>query len=281
MAANPKKTTSRRSILSAAILLGLVLVWELICQIFNVPGYVLPAPSAILRALISEFPELLYHSQVTLAETLIGLLLALLLGSAIAMGMNLWPLFRQVMHPLMVVTQSVPVIVLAPILMIWLGFGIAPKILTVVLMCFYPITMSFLSGLESVGKEHLDLLASFGASTWQVYRYGRIPAAITELFSGLRVAATYGISGALVGEWLSSQRGLGYYMLRANEAYALNRVFASVVMVVLWSVLLNSSIAFLRWLSLPGEGYLARKAHGRRQTRWQAAVIQPTSPRGK
>lgn len=261
-----------RQLISASIIVALILLWELLCRLFAIPAYVLPAPSAILRALIAERAALWYHSQVTLAETLLGLLLALLLGIVIALGMNRWSLFRQVMHPLMVITQSVPVIVLAPVLIIWLGFGIAPKILTVILMCFYPITMSFLSGLEGVPAEQLLLLDSFGASTWQIYRFGRIPAAISELFSGLRIAATYGISGALVGEWLASQRGLGYYMLRANEAYALNRVFASVVVVVIWSILLNFSIALLRWLCLPGEGYLARRLRQWRQRNWQSSA---------
>lgn len=161
---------------------------------------------------------------------------------------SLWtpsPPLRQVVYPILVVTQTVPMIVLAPILIIYLGFGLAPKILTVVLMCFFPIAVSFTDGMAQLEPEYLHLARSFGASRWTAYRLVKIPAAVPSLISGLKVAATYSVSGAVVGEWIGAQKGLGYYLLRVKNGYMLDKVFACVLVIIFLSLCMNLAL----WLA--------------------------------
>lgn len=188
---------------------------------------------------------MMQHAAVTLFETAIGLLIAVALALLIAIFMDAAPLLHSTVYPLLVVTQTVPVIVLAPIFILYFGFGMVPKVLTVILMCFFPITISFADGMAQIDPRKIDLLRSMGAPKWQQYRLAKIPAALPSLFSGLKVAATYSISGAVVGEWLSSNAGLGYYMLRVKNGYMLDKVFACVLMIVLLSLLMNLLVRLL------------------------------------
>ncbi len=220
-------------------ILGLLLVWEGLIFLTQTPSYLLPAPSAIVLAFWENLPTLLLHAKTTLVETLLGLVLATAFGMGIALWMDACPLLRQAIYPLLVATQTIPVIVLAPIFIIYLGFGIAPKVLTVVLMCFFPITISFADALGKQDMRHIHLLQSLGAKPVQIYRFVKIPSALPAFFSGLQVSATYSISGAVVGEWLSSDSGLGYYMLRVKNGYMLDKVFASVLMIGLLSFLMT------------------------------------------
>lgn len=255
---NTFRARLQRALPAVIVLIAILALWEIITRVAEVPSYVLPAPSRVFRALLIDSEALLRHSRVTLFETVTGLLLAAVIGIFLAVIMDLSDLVRRAIWPLLVITQSVPVIALAPIFMIYLGFGIAPKILTVVLMCFFPIAVSFAEGLNEVHPAGQALLTSFGANRLQIYTFSRIPAALPSLFSGLRVAATYAMSGALVGEWLSAEEGLGYYMLRVNNAFQLDRVFASIIVVIIWGLLLNFGVALIRALIEPGTGLIWR-----------------------
>lgn len=255
----------RRILPALFVLIIIIIIWEALVRILGVPGYVLPPPSRVLQALQTDSEALLRHSRITLYETAVGLLIATAVGLVLAVLMDVSDLVKRALWPLLVVTQSIPVIALAPILMIYLGFGIAPKILIVVLMCFFPIAVSFSEGLSEVNPDGQSLLASFGASRFQLYTFSRIPAALPSFFSGLRVSATYAMSGALVGEWLSSESGLGYYMLRVNNAFQLDRVFASIVVVIIWSLLLNFAVALLKVLIEPGTGLISILRRKRKQ----------------
>ena len=226
-------------------------IWELCVHVFDISLYILPAPSTIVASMIESFDVLWMHSMVTLQEALIGLALATLFAVVIAILMDLSNAFKHSIFPHLVVTQTVPVMVLSPLFSIWLGFGMAPKILMVILMCFFPIAISFCDALQQVDQKQLNLLKSFGASKWQLYTYVKIPAAATALFSGLKVAATYCIGGAIVGEWISASAGLGYYMIRVKNGYMLDKVFACVVVIILWSLLLHFAISLLEWIIFP------------------------------
>lgn len=260
----------KRSLIIAASLVLLLVVWEAACVWGEVPGYILPAPSKIVAALVEDFPILMQHSTITLAESVLGMLISTALAVFLALFMDLNDTLREVFQALMVVTQCIPALVLAPLLMIWLGFGLAPKVVVVVLMCFYPITVNFASGLQAIDGESLELLESFSASTAQIYRLAKIPAALPYLFSGLRVAATYSISAAVIGEWLSSKAGLGYYMIRVSKAYQLDKVFASLFLIIFWSLAMNLLMLLLRKIFEPGKGWLAQlrrnKQEGKLQT---------------
>lgn len=238
-------------------LLLVLAVWEGCVHVFDIDLYILPAPSNIIQALFANRDILWMHSLVTLQEAVIGLLIATLLAIVIAIGMDLSQLFKHSIFPHLVVTQTVPVMVLGPLFSIWLGFGMAPKILMVIFMCFFPVAIAFC---DALGNEHqISLLKSFGAKKWQIYAYVKIPAASTALFSGLKVAATYCIGGAIVGEWLSASAGLGYYMIRVKNGYMLDKVFACVVVIIALSLLLHGAVVLLEAVLFP----YARKKRGK------------------
>ena len=221
---------------------AVAIIWEFCVRFFQIPLYLLPAPTDIIEALIENRDVLFSHALVTLTEAVIGIVIALIFAILTAIGMDLSRTFRNSIYPHLVVTQTVPVMVLAPLFSIWLGFGIAPKVMIVIFMCYFPITVSFADGLAQVNQKQINLLKSFQASTFQIYTMVKIPAALSSLFSGLKVAATYCIGGAIVGEWISSSAGLGYYMLRVKNGYMLDKVFASVIVVILLSLLFNACV---------------------------------------
>lgn len=239
-----------RNITPALFLVFILAIWEVSVRINDVPAYLLPAPSRIFLTLINNFGVLLDHSRTSLLETLAGLGIALVIGVVLAVLMDIHTLIRQALYPLLVVSQSVPAIVLAPIFLVYFGFGWTPKILTVVLMCFFPIVVNIADGMAEVSPGQIHLLRSFGAKPYQIYLHGKIPAALPTLFSGLRVAATYGLSGAIVGEWLSSSHGLGYYLLRVKNANRMDLVFATVLVLILWSLALNGLVVIIERLLL-------------------------------
>jgi ABC-type nitrate/sulfonate/bicarbonate transport system permease component len=227
-----------------------MLLWEAVVDWRDIPKYVLPAPEAILAAFFQDAPVLLHHSLVTLKETTIGLLLAVFIAVLTAILMDAFKKFREAIYPLLVVSQTIPVIVLAPLFIIYLGFGSAPKILTVVLICYFPIVVNFLDGMRQTDIRLVNLVRSFGANPFQIYTWVKIPMALPSFFSGFKVAATYSIMGAVVGEWLSSDSGLGYYMLRVKNGYQLDRVFATILTIMLLSLLMNGLVRLLGSLFL-------------------------------
>lgn len=233
------------------VVIALLALWEICVRAFNVPLYVLPGPIDVLSALADNFSTLLSHALVTSSEAVLGMLIALALGLLLGVLMDAFPVVRRCLYPILVVTQTVPMIVLAPILIIYLGFGMAPKILTVVLMCFFPVAVNFTDGMSQVGEGYVNLVRSYGASRAQIYALVKLPAALPPLFSGLRVAATYSISGAVVGEWIGSQSGLGYYLLRVKESYMLDKVFACVVVIIILSLLMNGIVRLCQYIFLP------------------------------
>lgn len=240
----------------AAVIIGLLLIWEGAVRLFQIPLYVLPSPLQVMKALAEESGTLAGHAVITVAEALIGIGISLALAVFLGIVMDCFPLVRQGIYPILVVTQTVPMIVMAPILIIYMGFGIGPKILTVVLMCFFPVAVSFSDGLAQVDQEYVNLVRSYGASRWKAYGLVKIPASIPSLLSGLKVAATYSISGAVVGEWIGAQRGLGYYLLRVKNSYMLDRVFACVVVIIFLSLCMNGLIRLYQYRVLP---YLRKK----------------------
>lgn len=235
----------------ALVILGLLVLWELAVRIMKIPLYVLPAPSDMIRTFVGEFPTLAYHGAVTVMEALVGMGISFVVGIVIGILIDAMPTFKKCIYPILVVTQTVPVIVLAPIFIIYMGFGYAPKILTVVLMCFFPIVISFSDGLGEMEEGYLNLVRTYGGSRAQVYRLVKIPAAMISLLSGLKVAATYSISGAVVGEWIASQSGLGYYLIRAKNGYMLDKVFACVLMIILLSLMMNGMVKLFGYAVQP------------------------------
>lgn len=232
---------------------ALLLFWELAVWAAEIPLYVLPAPSDTIKTLVQEFPVLLRHAGITVMEALTGMGISVVIGIVMGILIDAMPTFKKCIYPILVVSQTVPVIVLAPIFIIYMGFGYGPKILTVVLMCFFPIVVSFSDGLGQMDAGYLNLVRTYGGSRLQLYRIVKIPSAMISLLSGLKVAATYSISGAVVGEWIASQSGLGYYLIRAKNGYMLDKVFACVVVIILLSLLMNGLVKLFGRVFAPGK----------------------------
>ena len=237
--------------LPGILIAALLAVWEACVHGFAIPLYVLPAPTQVVSAFFAELPILARHALVSMAEACLGMGIALALSLLLGILMDAFPTFKRSIYPLLVVTQTVPMLVLAPIFIIYMGFGLAPKILTVTLMCFFPIVVSFADGMAQVHDGYIHLLRAYGASRMQIYTMAKIPASLPSLLSGLKVAATYSVSGAVVGEWIASKEGLGYYLLRVKNNYMLDRVFACVVVIILLSLAMNGFIRAAQHILTP------------------------------
>ena len=241
----------RKRIAPVLLITLLIAVWELVVRVKDIPLYVLPAPSQVVGSLVTDWSVLAGHAGVTMMEALAGMAIALVLAVTLGIAMDAFPAVKSGLYPVLVVTQTVPMIVLAPILIIYLGFGLTPKILTVVLMCFFPVVVSFTDAMGQMDEEYVHLVRSFGAGRWEAYRLVKIPAAVPGLVSGLKVAATYSISGAVVGEWIGAQSGLGYYLLRVKNSYMLDKVFACVLVIVALSLCMNGAIRLYQMFAMP------------------------------
>lgn len=240
-----------RRVMPLLVFVFVIILWQVYVQVFDISLYILPSPVKIVQALIENFHVLMHHSFVTLEESLLGLVISTIFAVLISIGMDLSKTFKMSIYPYLIVTQTVPVMVLGPLFSIWFGFDLLPKVLIVIFMCFFPIAISFTDALSQVNEKEINLLRSFGANLFQIYRIVKIPSGAIGLFSGLKVAATYCVGGAIVGEWLSSSAGLGYYMLRVKNGYMLDKVFACVIMIIFWSILLNGIVSLLEKVLFP------------------------------
>jgi ABC-type nitrate/sulfonate/bicarbonate transport system permease component len=222
----------------SALLLGLVVLWELWVTVRDTPAYRLPAPSAIWSAFVDGLDVLPEHVRATAFEAVVGLVVGAAAGIAIAVLVHSIPLVRRVLYPLLVGSQTVPMVVLAPLLVLWFGFGYTPKVVVVALIVFFPVAISTAAGLESADRDLADLVRSMGATRAQVMRHVLAPAAVPAFFSGLRIAAAYAVAGAVVGEWVGAEHGLGVYITRSQASFRVDQVFVAVALVALLSLVL-------------------------------------------
>jgi ABC-type nitrate/sulfonate/bicarbonate transport system permease component len=234
-------------------ILAILVLWELVVNLGVVERYILPSPTDIVIALIANWADIMMHTWVTFFEGMTGLLAAVFLSLIMAIVMDQFPVVKKAIYPVLVISQTVPIIVIAPLLAMWFGFGIAPKIFVVVLVCFFPITVNLIEGLQSVDGELINLVRSMGAAKSQIFAKIKFPSALPYFFSGLKIAATYSIMGAVIGEWLGGKAGLGVYMLRARHAFALDLVFASILVIVILSIILFYGIAGIQRALMPWE----------------------------
>lgn len=240
-------------------LLALLAIWEAAVAIFAIPGYLLPPPSAVFVALWQNLPSYMPHLWATLGEALLGLAIAVVLGVAIALLMHICKPLDRALAPLLVITQTIPILTVAPLLVVYLGFGILPKVFTVVLMCFFPITVSLRDSMRQMDSGYIWLLRSMGAKRLTIIREAELPFAAAGFVAGLKVSVTYAMTGAIVGEWLGSESGLGYLLIRAKNAYMLDRVFAILLLIVVASLLLFGMASVIERLLLPHRAALKKR----------------------
>lgn len=241
----------RDRLLPTLLLILATVLWELLTRALTIPRWVLPPPSGILLALVRDYRLLAQHLVVTLEEVALGLVFSIVLAVLLALGIVSSRVIERSVYPLVVASQAIPIIALAPLLLIWFGYGLTPKVIVVVLICFFPIAVNLVDGLRGFDPELVDLVRSLGASRWQTLRVVRIPAALPPFFSGLRVAAAVSVIGALIGEWVGSAAGLGYVMIRAASQFHTDRVFAAVFVSAFVSIGLFWSVSLLERVTLP------------------------------
>jgi putative hydroxymethylpyrimidine transport system permease protein len=231
------------------LLIALVLGgWEALARLGHVENYLLPAPSEVAQARVDDRSLLLSDAWVTSREVLVGFGLAIAVGVGIAIVLHLSPLLRRAFYPLVVASQAVPVVVIAPILVIWFGFGIAPKLIVIALICFFPIVVNTLDGLGSVEPAQVKMLRTVGASRTDVFRVLELPSALPYLFSGAKVAAAVAVIGAVFGELVGSDAGLGHAIQVGTAQLLTARVFAAVLILSLMAIALFALVSAVeRW----------------------------------
>ena len=234
-----------------AFQLLILFIWQITVDMWKIPQYIMPSPKDIINALVNIFPSITEHIYVTLYEAMVGLVISILFALILAILMDNVKLIKKCIYPIVVVSQTIPIIALAPLFIIWFGFGILPKIIVVVLVCFFPILVSLIDGLESVDMDRVNLLKTMGASKFQIFTMVKLPSSTVNFFSGLRIAATYSIMGAIIGEWLGGDKGLGVYMIRVKNSYALDKVFAVIIIIVALSMALFGVLYLLQYLLTP------------------------------
>lgn len=221
---------------------GLLAIWQLLVLLTQVPPYILPGPIPVAEAFIEHTPTLLKHLATTFTEIVLGLLIGTLLGASCALSMIASPFLKRWMLPVLVISQAVPVFALAPILVLWFGYGMASKIAMAVLIIFFPVTASFYQGMRHTNPDLLELARIMGARPVTILRYIVIPSALPAFASGLRVATAVAPIGAIVGEWVGSSSGLGFYMLHANARMQVDVMFAALALLAAVSLLLYFSV---------------------------------------
>ena len=247
-----KKYPNITSKIPPVIAIAVILVcWQMVCVLHIVPSYMLPSPVAVVKALFTDMPTILFHAKFTLLESFYGLLIGIILAFLFATLMDRFRTLDQAFYPILIITQTIPTIAIAPILVLWMGFGMAPKITLVVITTFFPITIGLLDGYKSVDQDAIRLLQAMGANRFQIFRHVKFPFALPQLFSGLKISASYAVVGAVVSEWLGGFNGLGVYMTRVKKAYAFNKMFAVIIFIVVISLFLLFVVNLIRYFVMP------------------------------
>lgn len=240
-------------VVGPAILLTLgVLIWEIAVRLRDTPTWFLPAPSRIASTLWHERSLLADNAWVTLQEVVVGFAIAVILGVGLAILINASQLLEWTIYPLVIASQAIPLIALAPLLLVWFGYGAGPKITITALIAFFPIVVGTVDGLRSADRETLDLLRTFGADRWTRFRMVRVPSALPSFFSGAKIGVSVAVIGAVFGEYVGADAGLGYLMNISAPKLQTSLVFAAIVVLAVMAVLLFAIVALierrvLRW----------------------------------
>jgi ABC-type nitrate/sulfonate/bicarbonate transport system permease component len=239
-----------KRMLYPGILLALfVLFWELMVRHLETPHYILPAPTLILRTLTLQQSLLLYHTFVTLEEIIVGFLLAFVVGVGLAFLMFQFPVLEQTFYPIVIGSQTIPVFAIAPLLVLWFGYGLPSKVVMAALIVFFPIVVNTLDGLKGADSDAVNLLRILKANRWQILWKVRLPSALPFIFSGCRIGISVSTIGAIIGEWVGSKEGLGYLMLHANAQLQISLIFASLIYLTILGVSLFYLVVLMeRWV---------------------------------
>jgi len=248
-----KSQNISNKIWSCSAIAVILLAWQLICSLEIVDSFMLPSPIQVVQAFISEFPALMEHSVVTLAEAFLGLGIGIIFGFIMAVLMDQFEPLYKACYPIVVLTQTIPTVAIAPLLVLWFGFEMAPKVILIVITTFFPITVGLLNGFKSADNDSINLLRAMGAGRWQIFRYIKLPGALSQFFASLRISASYAVVGAVISEWLGGFSGLGVYMTRVKKAFSFDKMFAVIFLISIISLLLMKGVDLLQKKCMPWE----------------------------
>ena len=246
-----KQRSTIYNFIPVIVIITLLIVWQIASLAEWIPSYMLPAPSDVIRAFIAEFPLLMEHAKVTLLEAMLGLIFGVLLGFLCAAFMDACKPIQKGLYPILILTQTVPPVAIAPLLILWFSYGITPKVILVVLVSFFPIAIGLLEGFQSVDVDTLRLMRSMNASPWQIFWHVKFPHALGEFFSGLKIAVSYSVVGAVIAEWLGGYSGLGVYMTRVKKSYDYDKMFAVIFLISAISLALMGLVKLAQYKLMP------------------------------
>ena len=241
----------KRALPAALLALLILAAWELLVRVFGVPAFLLPGPSTITAAFWESHDLLLRHALPTVGEAVLGFLAAAAAGTLSGLLINRSALAERSLYPWLVVSQTLPTVAIAPILVTWLGYGQLPKVLVVTLFCFFPITVATVDGLRATDPDLVRLMRSFGATRRRIFFMVEAPGALPFLFGGVRLAVTYCVIGAVVGEWVGSSEGLGFLMIQDKAQFEIPRLFAEIALLSVMGVSLFLLVALTQRLAAP------------------------------
>lgn len=228
----------------------LLCIWEVLVRLLHVDAYTLPAPSAIFKSFFNDFSTYHVHLYPTLLLVVLGIICSILCGICVAIILSLIPGLHEYIYPLLIMSQNVPVIVIAPLLVIWFGFGILPKLIVITLVCFFPITVSLLEGFNETDKELEKYMKMMGATRLERFKKLEWPNSMPYFFNGLKIAGTYSVMGAIISEWLGSDKGLGKFMLIAQRAFQVDQVFVAIVWIIIFAMVIYFVIYIIQRIVL-------------------------------
>ncbi|MDQ0270827.1 ABC transporter permease [Cytobacillus purgationiresistens] len=243
---------------SLFVLLLLFIIWEVAVRLADTPSWLLPSPAAIFTEAITGWSNFSIHLLSTVQLALLGFILGSVFGLLTAMVLHLVPFLREAVYPLLILSQNIPIIVLAPLLVIWFGFGLLPKLIVITLVCFFPITIAALDGFRQTPQDLKTYMMMAGANRKQLFWKLELPFSLPSLFSGIKISATYSVMGAVISEWLGAKTGIGVYMTLASSSFRTDRVFVAIFAIMLISLLFFAIILIaerklVRWRSIEGE----------------------------
>ena len=214
----------------------IIVFWYIICLLFELPSFILPSPDLVAIALFNNFSEILNHSSITLLEILLSLFFGIMLGSLFAVLISLSERLKRWIMPLLLASQSIPVFALAPILVLWFGYGISSKVIIGTIIVFFPIASNFSDALNKIPKEYIHAGQTLGFSKLQIFNLIKLPNALPGLFSGIRVGACFAPIGAVVGEWIGGSQGLGSFMIYSNARLQIDNMFAALIILIVITI---------------------------------------------
>ncbi|RRD40528.1 ABC transporter permease [Leptotrichia sp. OH3620_COT-345] len=231
----------------------MLILWQILSMTGIVPKFMLPSPLDVVKAFISDFKLLMHHTVFTLSEAFLGLGLGILLGFVTAIMMDRFNFAYKAIYPVLIITQTIPTVAIAPLLVLWLGYGMLPKITLIIITSFFPITVGLLDGFKSADRDALNLLKTMGATSFQNFIHIKLPSSIGYFFAGLRVSVSYSVIGAVVAEWLGGFDGLGVYMTRVRKSYSFDKMFAVIFFISAISLFLMYLVRKIQKKIMPWE----------------------------